>query len=419
MSNENNFSDLDFQVDKYENIFKDMCFFASSLQKRHNFFLKTYKKAQKILSITFNTVPLSDSMKSLNSYDSHVAPGIVGDQINTFKEIFKLTDKLVNSSRAFSSGIQSGIIDTLSNLSNVESELIEAEKTKVNISKSLRNDSFHAFKNAKKQTDELFEQIVKEQKKSPNSPKIPLLMKKYFQSLSETKLANKAFNMSQANCIKVIQNSIIQIKVLMVQRITQIRSIFFVGYPLILSLAELQESFANKYENRQSIWESEFMEYVTTNKITRTPKNLVEFECFNFSFDDIMLPSPFVTIPFQHSKLPLYLAIVLEDFEGQNKNELSVKKDEKLFVYENPHYEWTLVSNSKNQFGFIPTKFLDILKERTVLTKGSRLKTNDDILSFSPSELLIVKSENEDDKDSYFCENMQGSTGVVHKEEII
>jgi len=56
-------------------------------------------------------------------------------------------------------------------------------------------------------------------------------------------------------------------------------------------------------------------------------------------------------------------AIVLYDFEKANDDELSVRKDEKIFIESKPEYEGWLVAKGRERSGLVPESYVKLVPQ--------------------------------------------------------
>ncbi|CAF4563841.1 unnamed protein product [Rotaria sp. Silwood1] len=104
-------------------------------------------------------------------------------------------------------------------------------------------------------------------------------------------------------------------------------------------------------------------------------------------------------------------AIVLYDFEGTNEDEMSVRKDDKVFIESKPEYEGWLIAKGRDRSGLVPEAYVQLISSnvvpleqgsvKTAIDKSSRKKktstNNTNVISSSPSKL--------DDDAEYFSDD--------------
>ncbi|CAF0758879.1 unnamed protein product [Rotaria sordida] len=65
-------------------------------------------------------------------------------------------------------------------------------------------------------------------------------------------------------------------------------------------------------------------------------------------------------------------AIVLYDFEGANEDEMSVRKDDKIFIESKPEYEGWLIAKGRDRSGLVPEAYVQLISSTVVpLDQGS------------------------------------------------
>jgi hypothetical protein len=53
-------------------------------------------------------------------------------------------------------------------------------------------------------------------------------------------------------------------------------------------------------------------------------------------------------------------AIVLYDFEATNEDEMTVRKDEKIFIESKPEYEGWLIAKGRDRSGLVPEAYVQL-----------------------------------------------------------
>ncbi|OHT03076.1 hypothetical protein TRFO_29586 [Tritrichomonas foetus] len=456
---------------KYAKHFRNICLYASKVGKRHEFFSKTYFKFGRILSSTLASIPHSEEFHELSKHNgssniqekNQEAPGIYGSTIENFQEMFRIIDIIVVAAKVFSKEIQNEIVDVISSLFSFECELIAKEKMNVRNAHLLRKEAMHVYLARQKNVADLYALIEKEKtitQNSPNNdhnPKLKGLLLKYFSALSSSRSALHDLNFAHQKYIRTIIQSVIQIRVAMVQRITQLKSIFFLGYPFIIRLAEQLEKFAayqEKNKEEGSLWKTEFSQFVSANKLYRSPQPIRKFEVYNFSFVDHMIPFPFVSLACQHGGFPLHIGKITRkfspgDFSSNNSvsdqnspqnndvasekvqdssesnvnnfaHEIEVEEGEKVFVYENPVYDWILIAKPhSHKFGFVPTKIVEIVSGETLVTTMPHVCGKEESgFCFSSAELVLKKGDSDENGCAVLCECLCGAISEVSRHEL-
>lgn len=54
-------------------------------------------------------------------------------------------------------------------------------------------------------------------------------------------------------------------------------------------------------------------------------------------------------------------AVVLYDFEGTNDDEMTVRKDDKIFIESKPDYEGWLIARGRDRSGLVPEAYVQLL----------------------------------------------------------
>lgn len=406
---------------RYSHYFKDICTYASCIRKRHEFFFDLYIKLNKILKSTMKSAPSLLKLKEVNKVDNGeiVAPGIGGSQTENMKLLFTIFDSIVELSNEFLSCMNVEIFNVFKNMSKFEKDLIKVEKIKVRNNKTQRKTALLAYCAKQKQLADLYMQIEKENQNTPvNSSKLKTMLCKYFSILSETKLALTELNLLHSKYVKSTEESINKIRVSVVQHVTEMKSIFFSTIPFVINYTKRIDIYTDMIEklkpNLASNWENDFIKFIMSQKLTRSPKPIQSFNNFAFSFVEDMFLRPSLPLFCHYEGFPLFIGTVTEKYEPQQSNQLSVDVNEKVFIYENPVYEFVLVTKpTSNIFGYVPTKILNISKdEKTYMTIKPQLKTMDDKMCFHTAELLCLRGQKEENGNTILCENYDG---VVEK----
>jgi hypothetical protein len=59
-------------------------------------------------------------------------------------------------------------------------------------------------------------------------------------------------------------------------------------------------------------------------------------------------------------------AIVLYDFEGTNEDEMSVRKDDKIFIESKPDYDGWLIAKGRERSGLVPEAYVQLISSIVV-----------------------------------------------------
>lgn len=413
---------------RYSHYFKDICTYASCIRKRHEFFFDLYIKLNKILKSTMKNAPSLSKIKDYSKINANeiVAPGIGGSQTENMKNLFTILDAIVELSNEFLSCMNVEIFNVFKTMSKYEQELIKAEKVKVRTHKAQRKTTLLAYSAKQKQLADLYAQIEKENQNTPvNSAKIKTMLCRYFSILSETKLLLTELNLLHSKYVKTTEESINKIRGSVVQHVTEMKSIFFSTIPFIINYTKRIDVYLDAIEKLKPTltfnWENDFTKFIMSQKLFRTPKSIVPFSMFSFSFVEDMFLRPTLPLFCHYEGIPLFIGIITEKYDPQQSNQLSVEANEKVFVYENPVYEFVLVSKpSQNVFGYVPSRILKIEKDKnTYLTIRPQLKTADDKMYFRSVELLYANEQKEENSRTVLCEKYDGEVKKVDTFNII
>jgi hypothetical protein len=96
-----------------------------------------------------------------------------------------------------------------------------------------------------------------------------------------------------------------------------------------------------------------------------------------------LVPIPTPTYPCQ--------AIVLYDFEGVNEEEMSIRKDDKIFIEAKPDYEGWLIAKGRGRSGLVPESYVQLISPIPTPELGSFL-----IFSLFLSSVFIGLMKNSD-----------------------
>lgn len=404
---------------RYSHYFKDICTYASCIRKRHEFFFDLYIKINKILKSTLKNAPFLLKLKEVNRANSSevLAPGIGGSQTNNMRNLFIILDTIIALSNEFLSCMNVEIFNVFKSMNKYEKDLIKAEKMKVDNNKSQRKAALLAYRSKQKQLADLYAQIEKENQNIPvNSSKLKTMLCRYFSILTETKLSLTELNLLHSKYVKSTEESINRIRVSVVQHVTEMKSIFFSTVPFIINYTKRIDIYVDLLEKMKpsldSNWESDFTKFIMSQKLYRTPKSIQLFNYHTFSFVDEMFMRPSLPLFCHYEGIPLFIGTATEKYTPQQTNQFSIEANEKVFIYENPVYEFVLASKPKeNIFGYIPTKILKISKdEKIFMTIRPQLKTANDKMEFRTAELIYHHGENDNNNQkSILCENIDGT----------
>lgn len=115
--------------------------------------------------------------------------------------------------------------------------------------------------------------------------------------------------------------------------------------------------------------------------------------------------------PYQHYILPEYIAQLKAEFKGENANELTVRKGQKVGVLteKEPSKGWTLCKNlTYKTFGYIPTDFLEKVGQGIVVVKNDL-----NIDGFDGYSGKILSYISNDGEDKILCEDYCGKRASV------
>ncbi|KAH0801883.1 Variant SH3 domain containing protein [Histomonas meleagridis] len=195
---------------------------------------------------------------------------------------------------------------------------------------------------------------------------------------------------------------------------TCLKSMIFIIHPFVSKLIHPLENITKKSGETNSNWESEFLLFARIHKISRTSLHKIQFVPFQFTFQDPLLKPPPFTTRINEVNVPLYIGIVKHDFEAKKKNELSVKKGERIYLYERPIDLWILASKiDSNEFKYVPLKAIEIPETPLMFTVLPQIAKNEDEMTVRAGELLFVKEKYEN-SDYVLCEDIKGNVKKVH-----
>jgi len=118
---------------------------------------------------------------------------------------------------------------------------------------------------------------------------------------------------------------------------------------------------------------NDFSVYIQENGIVRFPYSLEHFCKVHLKFDDPQFtPPPLSTFKPYQGSLPLYVANCIQDFNAEHNNEISVRKYQKIYIFETPALEWVCAYDpvAKNR-GYIPSSILSIDNNQYLVTSPS------------------------------------------------
>lgn len=78
-------------------------------------------------------------------------------------------------------------------------------------------------------------------------------------------------------------------------------------------------------------------------------------------YERIYFKTNIATAPMPSTPTYPCLAVVLYDFEGANEQEISVRKDEKIFIESKPDYDGWLVAKARDRTGLVPEAYVQLL----------------------------------------------------------
>ncbi|CAF0839256.1 unnamed protein product [Adineta ricciae] len=92
-------------------------------------------------------------------------------------------------------------------------------------------------------------------------------------------------------------------------------------------------------------------------------------------------------------------AVVLYDFEGTNDDEMTVRKDEKIFIESKPDYEGWLIARGRDRSGLVPEAYVQLLTPMGVPVEPVAMKTSATNVS------MTATHSTRDDEADYFSDD--------------
>ncbi|CAF4244796.1 unnamed protein product [Rotaria magnacalcarata] len=100
--------------------------------------------------------------------------------------------------------------------------------------------------------------------------------------------------------------------------------------------------------------------FISSSKTENTANNIV-----NPIVDANVSTTSIENEPSSRNQVPSHMypcqAVVLYDFEGTNDDEMSVRKDEKIFIESKPEYEGWLVAKGRERSGLVPEAYVQMV----------------------------------------------------------
>ena len=86
----------------------------------------------------------------------------------------------------------------------------------------------------------------------------------------------------------------------------------------------------------------------------------------NFNFENVTFQ--FNTSQTNTVSTPTYpcQAIALYDFIGTNEDEMTIRKDDKIFIESKPEYEGWLIAKGRDRSGLVPEAYVQLISSTVV-----------------------------------------------------
>ena len=389
--------------------------YANTQAQRFSSIASIFREVKQILDSSLKQARFTSESEIVPYHDKGpVAPGIIGSQTDRFMDVFNFTDLLIYSLKKYSRVIESGIIETIDEMNNSQDKLIKEQISLIRSTKLKRKEFFHQYLLNQQEIKDLYDTITRQHLSDEAQDSLKTEFSKYFEMVRNQKKANIEINSINSQYIESIKSAITKIKVFLIQKETCLKSLLLIVHPFLSNLIQPMENFTKRASDMSSVWETEFSLFLRVHKVARTSIPKKRFAPFRFSFQDPLLSPPAFTTRIIETNLPLFIGLVKHDFDAKKENELSVKKGERIYLYEKPNDSWVLASKAiSSEFKFVPSKAVEIPEMEHVFTVKPQIAKEDCEMSVGAGELLLVK-ERREGSEYVLCEGIAGGPKCVH-----
>lgn len=336
-----------------------------------------------------------------------IAPGILGTQTEAFLQLLDNIYILIANSRQFSNRvIMSKILPTIQSVYDTDCSNLQQIKSEVTAARLSRRKVLALFKLKEQSNMNLYNQInqMKNQGKDV-STRIPL----YLKSVKELKALTKQLNAAHITYVNTVQQAIQQIRNFSIIRESTIKEFLCAAYPYYLHISSVFQKYAEYCEAYNPSWEDDIKVFVTARHLVRTCPLDKEFVPFSFTFEDSMI-KPTKSIIHPTFSIPLYFGTVKHDFNGEEDNQLTVSKDERVYIYENTCHEWTLIckDDGTRKLGYVPSACLEYEEGNYTFAVSPYIPQKEGEIAVSAGELVKIV---EDTPQTF--QKVNGSQGII------
>jgi hypothetical protein len=238
------------------------------------------------------------------------------------------------------------------------------------------------------------------------------LLKKYVRDVKDQRAMIAEVNARHKVLVEAALAGIDFLKDVLIASESKMKALLAVALPTFIAVIEDSKRARKGLIGRQGNWVVDFQAFVGQNGIVRSAIPREEFPLFRFPFEHPLLMERWMPDTVRNRVIPTAIGVASAAFEGQADSELSVKKGDRLFLYEMWRSNFWLFAQTVDEkaWGFIPSNVIDVMKGKTMFAKGAQFPTREGESSCRSGELVIFRSES----DGFIvCESADGTEKVI------
>ena len=346
-----------------------------------------------------------------------VAPGFPGSDSTNFLQYFKLLNILLNTLKTSSQTINTVLIDRINEVNQDFETTSKTLQFHVKESNDQREQSFQAFSaalsalTAQKAKIEKLYNSFSQKSKPKQEQELCKECEEFRQRKIAYELSYRDIYTKHKQFVSLVSSAVLKLKCAEISRISQLKKIILQSSPAIVDDCAKLRQLSSDSKAAEHDWMKDFTYFCTVNGIYRQSFAAQEFVPYHFSFEDSRLDVPIPPRKGSTNTIPLYFATVKEDYAKESECELSVKKDERVFVFDNMNSEYSYVQNANNEAGFVKSSVLSGLNNdshKYVIVHDPYLACDSEHISVRAGEICLISDES-----SKLYENIRGEKGKI------
>lgn len=414
------FETLEQEFERGKNTINSAIDYSERITRKINVMIQYYNKILKqIAKITTNQSEFQAIMNVIDSNEkSSVAPGFPGTQSDFFNNYFEILRQILLKLNDFGGCVKKSVIDQLlavneSVAANTKSILAEHQ-----LSISYRANCMILLRDCYTYLMQQQDKLEKQYKhfEANQTPKNEAELREACEQFrKQSLLLNQTYQQmykAHQQYLKSVFNTLGRLKIAETRRGVQIKKILCNFTPA--NIATSKEELTTTNTNFEQKWSTDFVKFLVKNGIVRTTYAPIHFTPHKFSFSDPRVDFPPMLRPEYGKTVPISFGLVKKDFAAApGTMEISVAKDEKIYLFDNIQSEWAYV-RTKNGEGFIPTSIIENTIAKYAIATVPNLGI-DNTLKASAGELFICHKR----KGKYSYENINGEKGTIPEENML